>query len=177
MPVDSRPPPLTDADLRIRPAQAADLDGLMGLETAAFASDRLTRRRLRALAGSLSTILLVAGSAGALTGYVLVLTRRNSRAARLYSLAVAPAAAGQGIGSRLLAAAEVAARARGADEIRLEVRLDNGAAIKLYQSRGYRNVGRREDYYADGMAAVRYARDLRAHPAHVDKPGALGRAA
>jgi ribosomal-protein-alanine acetyltransferase len=177
MPVDSRPPPLTDADLHIRPAEAADLDGLMGLETAAFASDRLTRRRLRALAGSPSAIFLVAESADALSGYVLVLTRRNSRAARLYSLAVAPALAGQGIGSRLLAVAEAAAQARDADEIRLEVRVDNLTAIRLYESRGYRNIGRRQDYYADGMAAVCYARDLRAQPTDVDEPGALGRAA
>jgi ribosomal protein S18 acetylase RimI-like enzyme len=57
------------------------------------------------------------------------------------------------------------------------VRVDNVAAIRLYESRGYRNIGRREDYYADGMAAVRYARDLRAQPTHVGEPGALDRAA
>jgi ribosomal protein S18 acetylase RimI-like enzyme len=45
------------------------------------------------------------------------------------------------------------------------VRADNRSALRLYESRGYRPIGRREDYYADGMAAIRYARDLRPAPA------------
>lgn len=176
MPVSSRPPALDDFDLRIRRAEAADLDSLAHLEAAAFATDRLSRTRLRALARSDSVALLVADSGGVLIGYVLVLTRRKCRAARLYSLAVAPAVAGQGVGARLLHAGEAAARFRGAEEMRLEVRADNHAAIRLYERRGYVPIGRREDYYADGMSALRYARDLGTPPVDRDEPP-LGRAA
>ena len=177
MPVDSRPPPLSHTDMRIRPAHPSDLDDVLRLEGEAFATDRLTRRRLRALARSASAFLLVAHSGDELAGYVLVLTRSTSRVARLYSLAVSPAVRGRGVGSRLLDAAEAAAQARGADEMRLEVRADNRMAIRLYESRGYQTIGRREEYYADGMAAVRYARDLRDLPADQDGRTALGRAA
>lgn len=161
MPEDSRRPPSSDADIRIREAIRSDIDGLTRLEAEAFASDRLSRRRLAALINSPSASLLVAEREGSLLGYVLVLTRRNSRSARLYSLAVAPACAGRGIGSCLLGAAEAAAAARGAAALRLEVRGDNEAAILLYRRRGYSEIGRRADYYADGMTALRFMRDLR----------------
>ena len=82
--------------------------------------------------------MLVASGAEAPVGYAVVLTRRGSRSARLYSIAVAAEAAGRGIGSRLLAAAEEAARRRGADRLHLEVRADNSTAIRLYERAGYR---------------------------------------
>jgi ribosomal protein S18 acetylase RimI-like enzyme len=154
--------PRLDTDLRIRQARRAEADELARLETAAFAGDRLSRRSFAALARSASAILLTARRADALQGYVLVLTRRGGKSARLYSLAVAPEAAGRGIGSRLLAAAEAAAASRGAESLQLEVRPDNGAAIALYESRGYRRAGRRPAYYDDGSEALRYRRALRA---------------
>jgi ribosomal protein S18 acetylase RimI-like enzyme len=40
------------------------------------------------------------------------------------------------------------------------VRGDNAGAIRLYEQRGYRTIGRLENYYQDGMTAVRYAREL-----------------
>jgi ribosomal protein S18 acetylase RimI-like enzyme len=161
MPQDNSfsPAPI-DSDLRLRPARRTDANALARLETAAFRGDRLSRRSFAALVRSPSAILLVAIVSGAIVGYALVLTRRGSRVARLYSLAVAPEAGGQGLGSRLLAASERAARARGAESLRLEVRSDNSAAIGLYERRGYRLIGRRADYYHDGAAALRYQRRL-----------------
>jgi [ribosomal protein S18]-alanine N-acetyltransferase len=153
-------PPLGSAYLRIREAQSSDIDDLVRLEMKAFASDRLSRRRLRAHTRSPTAGLLVARRGGKIAGYALVLIRRGSHAARLHSLAVEPDAARQGIGSRLLAAAEAAALARGATNLRLEVRTDNAAAIRLYERAGYRMIGRRDGYYEDGAAALRYERDL-----------------
>jgi ribosomal-protein-alanine acetyltransferase len=161
--------------MSIREAHPTDIADLAALEELAFASDRLSRRRLAALARSPTARLLVAHREGELAGYALLLTRRNSRAARLYSLAVAPGRAGRGLGSRLLTAAEAAARERGAESLRLEVRTDNAAAIRLYERHGYRVIGRRDDYYEDGAAALRYARDLRAAAAGPPQP--FGRAA
>lgn len=175
MPQDSRPPPSGDAGISIREAHPTDITDLAALEEQAFASDRLSRRRLAALARSPTARLLVAHRDGELAGYALLLTRRNSRAARLYSLAVAPGSAGHGLGSRLLTAAEAAALERGAESLRLEVRTDNAPAIRLYERHGYRLIGRREGYYEDGATALRYARDLGAKA--VGRPLPLGRAA
>jgi ribosomal protein S18 acetylase RimI-like enzyme len=177
MPEDSPSPPSGAAQVSIREAQASDVHDLAKLEAEAFNSDRLSRRSIAALAKSRSASLLVACRDGDLLGYALVLFRRGSRSARLYSLAVAPSTGGAGIGGALLRAAEAAASARGADRLALEVRIDNVAAIRLYHGAGYALLGRRENYYSDGAAALRYARDL-CDPARSQNPRpAFGRAA
>jgi ribosomal protein S18 acetylase RimI-like enzyme len=175
MPDDGLPSPLRDGDIRIREALSSDIDDLVRLEERAFATDRLTRRRFAALAKSRSANLVVARVGPELAGYALVLTRRGSPAARLYSLAVSPDFAGRRLGARLLRAAECAARDRGADRMRLEVRSDNDKAIQLYCRHGYALTGRREAYYEDGMAALRFARRL--DGAHGPRAAALGQAA
>ena len=156
---DSFPSP--SRNLQIRKARSTDIAALAELEASAFASDRLTRRRIAALCKSPSACVLVARDGARLLGYALVLTRRGSRVARLYSIAVAPQHGSRGIGRRLLASAEKAAVERGAHRLRLEVRADNRAAIRLYESLDYRPIGRSEDYYADGATALRYERTLR----------------
>jgi ribosomal-protein-alanine acetyltransferase len=150
--------------MTIRKAETGDIAAIARLEERAFASDRLSRRNIAALSRRPTAACLVAEQGGALAGYALVLFRRGSNAARLYSIAVDPASSGRGIGARLLAAAEAAALAGGAQTLRLEVRTDNDAAIRLYEGRGYRAIGRRESYYADGTAALRYERPLAAEP-------------
>jgi ribosomal protein S18 acetylase RimI-like enzyme len=149
-------------EMTIRKAEPGDLVALARLEESAFASDRLSRRSFLALSKSQTACLLVAREGEALAGYVLVLFRRGSHAARLYSLAVDSSKAGCGIGARLLAAAEAAAIDRGASALRLEVRADNPGAIRLYEGSGYRAIGTRASYYADGIAALRFERALAA---------------
>ena len=158
----------------MRAAQRHDLDDLVRMEAARFATDRLSRRSFRALMQRPSAALLVAHELSGMVGYALVLTRRSSGRARLYSLAVDQHAAGRGIGGQLLGAVEAAAAERGAQSLRLEVRADNRAAIGLYEARGYRQIGRREGYYQDGMDAVRYERCLQRDEA---LPRPIGRAA
>jgi ribosomal protein S18 acetylase RimI-like enzyme len=147
-------------EIAVRRASPGDLDDLVRLEQESFVSDRLSRRSLAALARSPSALMLVAEHAGKLAGYALVLFRRGSRIARLYSLAVARNVGRRGIGSTLVAAAEAAALEAGATALRLEVRADNGPAIRLYEGRGYRLKERRGGYYEDGMDALAYLREL-----------------
>lgn len=132
----------------------------MALEQRAFARDRLSRRQWRHHIGNPQAALLVCVEAGALLGDALMLFRRGSGVARLYSLAVAPVARGRGIGGALLRAGERMARVRGAERVRLEVRKDNPVAIALYERHGYRRFGERPGYYADGMDAWRYEKRL-----------------
>jgi ribosomal protein S18 acetylase RimI-like enzyme len=160
MPNGSRLPQPEEADYRIRPAQSSDVADLALLEESAFSTDRLSRARLAALVRSPAARLLACWRGDALAGYALLLTRRGSRKARLYSIAVAKSEAGRGVGSRLVKAIEGAARAAGANQVRLEVREDNVPAIRLYQGLGYVQIGRRRHYYEDGADALLYARDL-----------------
>jgi ribosomal-protein-alanine acetyltransferase len=145
---------------RLRAARAGDLPALLALE-ARFSSDRLSARQFRHHLRNPRARLRVALIGGVPAGYALLLLRAGSRVARLYSIAVDPALRGRGLGARLLADAERAARNAGADELRLEVRTDNAAAIGLYERHGYRRFARREGYYEDGAPAFRYLRRLR----------------
>ena len=80
--------------------------------------------------------------------------------ARLYSIAVAPEAAGAGLGTQLLAAAERAARKRHASAMRLEVQATNRKAIRRHREAGYRVIGERPQYYEDGGDALRFEKLL-----------------
>lgn len=144
-----------------RPAEPGDLDGLLALEHAAFASDRLDRRALRHAIGSRSILALVVdGQDRGIAAYALVETRRGSAIGRLSSIAVSPAAAGRGTGRALLRDAEAAAAGAGCRLLRLEVRADNAAAIRLYEREGYVLIGREPDYYEDGETALRFEKAL-----------------
>ncbi len=145
---------------RIRNGKPADLAALCEIEARAFAADRLSRRSFRRLIGRPSACLRAAVMDGAVVGYHLVLTRSGSTVARLYSIAVAAAARGQGIGEKLLADAERRAGRSGAAVLRLEVRPGNTGAIRLYERRGYARIGTYRDFYADGADALRYQKTL-----------------
>jgi ribosomal protein S18 acetylase RimI-like enzyme len=144
----------------IGPAQPGDAAALAALEQRCFSGDRLSLRQYRRHLRSRSAIVLAARRGPLLIGSAVVFLRAGSPVARLYSIAVDPAARGSGLGAALLRAAECAAGARGAAGLRLEVRQDNPAAIALYESRGYARIGVRKAYYEDGADAWRYARAL-----------------
>jgi ribosomal-protein-alanine N-acetyltransferase len=68
---------------------------------------------------------------------------------RINNIAIHPARRGLGLGSWLLRWILREAAARGCREATLEVRPSNGAALRLYRSHGFREVGRRKGYYSD----------------------------
>jgi len=146
---------------RIRPATISDIDALDAIETAVFPGDRISRRSFRTLIDRPTAETLVIEAGGEIRGYAMILFRAGAALARLYSLAVATGEAGKGYGRALLAAAETAAMDHDRILLRLEVREDNASAINLYKTTGYRNIGRVAEYYADGMAALRFEKLLR----------------
>jgi ribosomal protein S18 acetylase RimI-like enzyme len=150
----------TDPAPRIRRAVAADLEALVALEHRSFSHDRLSRAQYRRHLASDSALVLVANGGRHLYGSAVLFFRRGTRVARLYSLATASEARGHGLGTALLDAAETAARRRRCRCLRLEVRTDNVAAIRLYERHGYTRTGRRTGYYEDGSDAWRYEKPL-----------------
>lgn len=145
----------------IRGADIEDLDALVAIEERSFGPDRLSRRSLRRLLARETAVILVAEQlARTPLGYALVLVRRDTALARLYSLAVDPAAAGQGFGEALLASAEQSAIERGSIAMRLEVRVDNTRAITFYERHGYREFGRLTKFFANGIDAIRMEKRL-----------------
>ena len=144
----------------LRRGRLRDLDALIAIEQAVFATDILSRRSFRHFVTAPNATLIVAEAGGKLAGYVLVLYPPRSKLARLYSVAVAPHSGRRGVGTLLLAAAERAARRRRRRAMRLEVHEHNSRAIARYEKSGYRLFGRHRRYYDDRGDALRFDKPL-----------------
>lgn len=139
----------------------SDLDALIALERAFFTNDhRISRRGFRHFIASPKSTLIVAEIDGRTAGAVLVLYRRGSKIARLYTIAVGRPFQGRGLARRLLAAAEADAIRRRRAIMRLEVRADDAGVIALYETSGYRRFGRRRRYYDNRIDAIRFDKAL-----------------
>ena len=132
------------AESRIRPARPADLAGLLAVERACF-SDPWSPAAIAEAIQSETSVAMVAESAGRILGFALA--RTSGPEAEILDLAVSPEFRRQGLARRLLRAVRDTARDAGVEEIFLEVRESNRAAISLYQGEGYRPVGMRHRYY------------------------------
>ncbi len=151
--------------LRYRPADRTDVSALTELEERCFSSDRLSRRSFQRMVATDRAWLAVAEQGdGELLGYALVLFHRGTSLARLYSIAVDPAARGRGIAEVLLQQAEAAAVARGRVFMRLEVHSGNHGAIHLYEKLGYQRFGIYVDYYEDHADALRMQKRIATYP-------------
>jgi ribosomal protein S18 acetylase RimI-like enzyme len=133
------------------------------MENRSFSGDRLSRRSLAHLIkkGHATTLVEVEDSRP--RGYALILYRKGTSLARLYSIVVHPDFRGLGLGLKLLGAAEKDALENDCVIMRLEVRKDNANAISLYEGNGYRLFGVVPDYYADHETALRFEKQLVPH--------------
>ncbi|HSW14416.1 MAG TPA: GNAT family N-acetyltransferase [Solimonas sp.] len=147
------------APVQIRRARPADAAALLALEQH-FPGDRMSVRSLRHLLQVPSAALWVAQREGKVLGALVLLTRRNSGIARIYSVVVSPAARGAGLGRRLVLAAETHARRSKKSLMSLEVRADNAAAIALYLGLGYTQQRALAAYYDDGADGLRLRKTL-----------------
>lgn len=162
--------------LVIREAARDDLDAIAKLERDSFPEDQVSRRAFLYALRAPQHPLIAAEIDGELAGYALVALRKDSRGARIYTLAVDSRFSRRGAGFALLQACEKYARRHGRAALRLEVRYDNKAAIALYEKFGFRPSGEHEDYYADGATALRYQKILadRAAPGRSSKRESAG---
>ena len=151
------------AEALVRQANRADLDELCLLEQQCFISDRLSRRSFAHFIKAEHSQLLVLIIAGQLSGYVLLLFRKGTNLARIYSVAIAAEYRGRGMSSVLMEAAEKAALEQGASFIRLEVSTANKVAAGLYKRLGYHKICDLPNYYEDGTSGERLEKRL--HPA------------
>lgn len=146
---------------RVRRARADDAAAILTLEEL-FPSDRMSMRSVHRFLRAPNAHAWVAELDGAVVGNLILLTRRNSATARVYSLVVAPPARGRRFAERLVGAAEKGARASGVHAISLEVRADNPAARSLYAKLGYAEAARLPGYYDDGADGLRLRKMLSA---------------
>jgi len=125
----------------VRPLAATELAILASLHAACFA-DAWSEAALAELLASPGVFAFLAEA-----GEGFVLARAIEGEAEILSIGVVPARRRKGIGHRLLSAAAIEARRRGAGRLFLEVASDNDAALALYRQAGFAKVGRRPGYY------------------------------
>lgn len=143
----------------IRRAGLADVRSLWEIEKLSYSSPWSMWCFLAEYVNSKSTIL-VAGPPPPETwetwGYIIYWVVADEM--HLLNLAVHPSHRRRGISRALLSKALAQARSQGASVVWLEVRPSNLAALSLYQSFGFQEVGIRPGYYTDnGEDALIYA--------------------
>ncbi|EEY44775.1 GNAT family N-acetyltransferase/peptidase C39 family protein [Vibrio mimicus] len=133
----------------IRRANSADLNALNALEQQLFDGDRISPRQMKRFIHSDHAALFVAEADDQLAGYALLLFHQGTQLSRLYSIAVKPEFRGRRIAQSLVEQCERAALEQGSTTLRLEVREDNTAALKLYEKMGYKTLKLLIHYYDD----------------------------
>jgi ribosomal-protein-alanine N-acetyltransferase len=137
--------------LAFRPVTEADLPRIMEIEASGFQhpwSEQLLRNELaNAWSHLLAAVEGPPGQAGRIVGYIVFWLVHDE--VHVLNVGTAPEARRRGVGRALMDQAVAAGRGRGARLSTLEVRRSNQAAIALYRSLGYRQVGVRPNYYAE----------------------------
>ena len=123
-----------------------DAARLAGIHAEAFDRPGETPWSEAAFAGLLAQPGVFAIEVEAANGFILM--RVVADEAEILTLAVRPRARRAGQGGRLVGEGVLAAAARGAARVFLEVAEDNAAARALYARAGFVEAGRRPAYYA-----------------------------
>ena len=89
--------------------------------------------------------LVADGDDAKIAGYIVALEAADS--GEILNLAVAPGGRRHGLGRALVKQVVETLRGRGVQEIYLEVRESNAPARALYAGHGFKEVGRRKQYY------------------------------
>jgi [ribosomal protein S18]-alanine N-acetyltransferase len=140
---------VTTGELVLRDMTWQDVPALTALEPALFADDAWSQQTWWAeLAGRPRRCYIVVERGDAVVGYAGV--DRRGEVADVMTIAVAPDAQGQGLGSLLMDWLIKAARRGGAKHLMLEVRADNVAAQRLYTKMGFEMLTVRRRYYQPG---------------------------
>lgn len=129
--------------ISIRSGELSDLPAIRQIEQQAPLAAHWTFDQYKKLLNS--GVILVAEESTNLRGFVCA----NAVASdwEIENIVVAPGCQRRGIADELLRAFIRHARSAGASAILLEVRESNQAARRLYEKRGFREEGRRRNYY------------------------------
>ncbi len=117
---------------------------------------------MRKLIANLNSATWIAEENSELAGFAIVdwATVPKGTVAYIQTIEVHPGSRRRGIAAELLNHTEDSARAAGAAAIWLHVDVENSAAIRLYETRGYVRKRREEHFYARHRPAFVYAKSL-----------------
>lgn len=181
----------TPAEVRVRPATAADAGELLTLQLAAFVSEAqqygdalipplrddvdAVRRSVDDAACTVVVAEVVVdgrlGRAGRLVGAARL---QRGEVARVGRVVVAPDAQGRGVGSLLLSAVHEVAERDGADATELFTGADSARNIAFYARHGYVGTGVVADDRGVRLQVMRRAAGAFGSPPHAGPPADVG---
>lgn len=157
----------------VRPMTVEDLDEVLVIERASFQTPWSRGAFQYELTQNRVARCLVVREGRALSGYLCLW--EIGREIHVTNVAVDPARRRRGLARLLLGTVLEDARARAIELVFLEVRPTNSDAVRLYESLGFRVIGRRKGYYFDtGEDALVMEATLAAAPGSMAGP-AVGR--
>lgn len=130
---------------RIRAMSRTDVDAVAEIERGAFSQPWRPETFGTLLENPTAEMWVAEDREGGVVGYFVLWCIQEQ--GELANIAVTPGHRQQGLGSRLLDRAVERARERGVERLYLEVRISNTVAAEMYERRGFREVGRRRNYY------------------------------
>ncbi|MCD6083963.1 MAG: ribosomal protein S18-alanine N-acetyltransferase [Desulfurococcales archaeon] len=145
-------------DLNVRQARRSDLREIYLIEVNSFPYPYPIEAFLTFLI-LYPQYFLVAEHNNSIVGYVIG-SIDSDGTGHIISLAVHPSYRGKGIGKKLLLTVEKIMKENGVHRIKLEVSINNKAALALYKSVGYKVVGMERSYYPDGSDAYVMFKEL-----------------
>ncbi len=130
-------------DVQFRPMREVDLDAVVNIEKLAYPFPWSRGIFSDCLRAGYSCWVMTEGVEVA--GYGILSAAAGE--AHVLNLCVAPERQGRGLGRRLLDRLIDVARWHQSESVFLEVRPTNLSAIAMYHGRGFKEVGRRPNYY------------------------------
>lgn len=137
----------SDGQVEIVPMRRRHVKSVVAIEQQVFPTPWSVSLYLSELAMGGSRVYLVALSGDEVIGYAGLMVAAGE--AHVTTIGVSPDHQRRGIGRRLLLELARAARAKGARDLTLEVRVSNTGAQALYHEFGFAPAGIRKNYYAE----------------------------
>ena len=125
----------------------ADVDAVVAIESEAFSSPWSRDTFLNLVDRPGLELLVLEDRADGVVGYAVLWCILDQ--GELANVAIVPRLRGKGLGRFLMTRVLQIAKERGVEALYLEVRVSNAAALELYRSLGFVEVGLRKGYYED----------------------------
>jgi [ribosomal protein S18]-alanine N-acetyltransferase len=129
----------------IRPATLDDVPAILAIERQAPSAAHWTTNQYQRLLETVTGTLLIAENEGKLCGFLAA--KRTLEEWEIENVVVARGSQRGGVGDELIHALIREAQKNAGSRILLEVRESNLPARSLYEKHGFREVGRRRQYY------------------------------
>jgi len=146
------------AEVIIRTVRREEISSVYEIERISF-KQPYPQSFLESLLIIAGDLFLVAKVKERVIGYAVALLR-GGVLGHVISIAVHPDFRKRGVGAALLKELLSRLRSKGAQFVRLEVRISNRAAIKLYKKFGFKEIYLVPNYYPDGEACYVMVKEL-----------------